>query len=78
MAKRWKVGVWEWEGDTDTVVNAFGSYKEVYAQSLDTLDLEELILFVNGMSNSTKKAQLPPLEEPKYPYHPKPGIEKAY
>ena len=56
MAKRWKVTVEEWDGSvacSSTEVLQVG-YKPAYAQYLDTLDLEELILFVNRME-ATKK-----------------------
>ena len=50
MGKRWKVMVEEWDGNKDVM-----AYVEAYAQSLDTLDLEELILWVNRLE-ATKKA----------------------
>ena len=52
MGKRWKVIVSEWEDSNDETV---GIYNERYGQYLDTLDLEELILWVNRLE-ATKKA----------------------
>ena len=59
MAKRWKVVVTEapeypaHRNGRDYII--IGPPIEVFSQSLDTLDLEELILFVNGMQGAVKR-----------------------
>ena len=56
MAKRWKVTVEECAPvKTAREVAYESTYVPIYTQYLDTLDLEELILWVNRMEGATKK-----------------------
>lgn len=55
MAKRWRMLVEEFIDTPATVNGQLRSYIPIYEQYLDTLDLEELILWVNRLEGATKK-----------------------